>query len=85
MVTLDLREDEASSSIRRMGAFTDLLRRTARMGNPVAAWNLAVHYRRCGKEKEYRRWIRLAAEMGDRDARAFLNGEERELQFRPMG
>lgn len=65
-----------------MESFTYLLRKAARKGDRAAAWNLAVHYRRCGKEKEYRRWIRVAAEMGDIDAQAFLNGEERELQFR---
>ena len=68
-----------------MRGFVFLLRGAVWRGNPVAAWNLAVYYRRYGGERQYRHWIRIAALMGDREASEFLNGKEHELRFRPLG
>ena len=84
LVPTDLNSSLVCGAVEVMGSFTYLLRKAARTGDRAAAWNLAVHYRRCGQENEYRRWIRKAAKMGDIDAAAFLNGEERALQFRSL-
>lgn len=39
-----------------------------RLGNAAGAWCLAVHYRNLGKNRWYRHWLKIAAEMGEEDA-----------------
>lgn len=46
--------------------------RAAGLGNPLGAWNLAMHYRNVGEIANYIRWLRVAADMGDDDAKAEL-------------
>lgn len=46
--------------------------RAARLGHPVAAYNLAVISRLAGGQRGYLRWLRRAADLGDADAVAEL-------------
>lgn len=49
-------------------------KRGARRGNEIAAQNLAMHYKHLGKTRLYRHWLKRAAELGDEDSRAELEG-----------
>jgi hypothetical protein len=46
--------------------------RAVRGGESTAAWNLAMEYRLRGNRRRYFHWLRVAARMGDEDARRFL-------------
>lgn len=47
-------------------------RRAARKGHSVAAWNLAIHYRKLRKMRWEIYWFNVAARLGDRDAKREL-------------
>jgi len=45
-----------------------LYKRAIKSGNENAAWNLAMHYRNLGTERWYKYWLRVAADMGEKEA-----------------
>ncbi len=45
-------------------------KRAVKGGEPRGAWNLAMHHRRLGSRRWYLHWLRVAAAMGEQDARA---------------
>ncbi len=52
-------------------------KRAARRGYATAAINLAVHYQNLRKRRWYIHWLKVAAELGDRDAIKDLRREVR--------
>lgn len=45
-----------------------MYKRAVKLGHPAGAWNLAVYYKKLGKSRWHRYWLRKAASMGDEDA-----------------
>jgi TPR repeat protein len=55
-------------------------KRAVRKGYATAAYNLAMHHRNQGKPRWQLHWLRIAAEMGDSDARKEIRPLERQLE-----
>ena len=55
-------------------------KRAVRQGYAIAAYNLAMHHRNQGKPRWQLYWLRIAAGMGDPDARKEARRLERQLE-----
>ena len=50
----------------------------ARQGESVAAWNLAMHFKRQNDSHHFVYWLQVAAQRGDTDAQEVLRGNPSE-------
>jgi TPR repeat protein len=55
-------------------------KRAARRGHWVAASNLAIHYRNLGQPRWQMHWLKVAASLGDPDAKVEIGKLQRQLE-----
>lgn len=53
-----------------------MYRKAVKLGDPGGAWNLAIYYKKLGKKRWHRYWLRRAASMGEEDAISELSDTE---------
>lgn len=62
--------------IKRPDEAAALYKRAAQLGSSVAAWNLAKHYENIGNKRASVRWMQIAAELGDEDAKSAIESNQ---------